>query len=170
MNNKFKIKDRVYYQGKFCEVVCMDQLHYGLMVVDDAYRASGGATNVSMIRKTEDIQEIAIVKFGRGQLVQSTLKGEDSLIGTVVGHEAGNKVIVKSHKGPERARYTYRPDELEYYTPPKQTYVTFVVNDQMVTQTPGGQMMLNIEGCRTAEYYAHFGKLMGLTLVKMEEK
>lgn len=170
MNKVFKIKDKVWYKGKHYEVVCMDKEHYGLMPLDDNYKVDMRASSVLMVSKRADIQDIAELKFKIGQEVRSKLNGDLSMIGYVVGFERHNGVVVKSHKSTDRIRYYYTPNEIEAYVPPKRTYLTFVIDENAYINTPHGQMRLNAEGITSVQELEKLGKLMGLRLVKVEEK
>ena len=112
-----KIGDKVYFDGKHYVVVCMDRAHHGLALIDhNDYIVNGRP--VIMVPKTVQLEPIATKTFELGDKVISKLRenGTQPMIGTVVGYELNNRLIVKSDRGNDRVRYSYSPSELAKHT------------------------------------------------------
>ena len=111
-----KIGDMVYYKEFDYAVVCMDKANYGLAHIDNKGNIVGGLP-VYMVPKTTKLEPIATRMFDIGDKVMSLLRenGGQTMTGTVVGYELGNRLIVKSDKGNDRVRYSYSPLELNKY-------------------------------------------------------
>lgn len=115
-----KIGDRVYLDGYHYEVVCMDRTNHGLALIDDK-GAMVPRKPVYMVPKSVELEYIATKTFELGDKVTSLLKDRagQAMTGTVVGYELGNRIVVKSDRGNDRVRYSYKPSEITKYVAPK---------------------------------------------------
>lgn len=111
-----KIGDKVYFDGKYYTVVCMDRDHHGIALIDDNDNLIHGQP-VKMIPKTVTLEPLATRMFDIGDSVIPKLRDNSNqqMTGTVVGYEIGNRVVVKSNRGNDRVRYSYSPLELNKY-------------------------------------------------------
>ena len=138
-----KIGDKVYFNGYEYEVVCMDKSHYGLAHIDSKDYIVAGLP-VYMVPKTVTLEPIASKVFELGDKVHSLLKdkGGQTMTGTVVGYELENRVVVKSDRGCDRVRYSYRPTEIKKYDPSKTVTIAIPVAD--IIELSNGQLKFNI--------------------------
>lgn len=135
-----KIGDKVYFDGKHYTVVCMDRAHHGLALIDhNDYIVNGRP--VIMVPKTVQLEPIATKTFELGDKVISKLRenGAQPMIGTVVGYELNNRLIVKSDRGNDRVRYSYSPSELA-----KHTVTTISIPLSNLIEMHNGQLKFNL--------------------------